>query len=503
MSKTHKVLIVGGGTAGWISAGILAASHPDVEVTVVESANTPPVGVGEGTWPTMRKTLRLMGISEADFLRASAASFKQGSQFIAWRTGDPQESYYHPFSPVADLSKNLPPVYTPKSREAPLSFAQAFCPQLSLCEFNKAPKQATMKEYQGAANYGYHLDASKFSAFLSDWCQKNLGVNHLWADVTQTHLNEEGAIRSLATLQGAELTADLFIDCTGFSARLIGQALGSPFVDKRDELFVDSALALQLPYENDMAEMASVTRSTAQQAGWIWDIGLQQRRGIGYAFSSRHTDLEEAERCLRSYAKNQDLPIKHLQFTPGYRRQPWIKNCVAVGLSAGFVEPLEASSLMLVEISAHYLAERLSFSNKAMAIVAEQFNQEMCRHWNSVVDFIKLHYILSERDSGKESCFWRDNRQEQTISASLRARLLSWQDIAPSQYDVEFRGELFSWLSYQYILYGMGQVPDSFSSMPPSFLVFCEQLNDQTAIRSQQLLSQMPGHYELLQLITR
>jgi len=221
-----------------------------------------------------------------------------------------------------------------------------------LCDHSLAPKQITTPEYAGVANYAYHLDAGKFVPFLQKHCVDKLGVTHVLDDIQGVEADEAGGIAQLLTKSGTSLPGDLFIDCSGFAALLIGRHFDVPFISCKDTLFIDKALAVQVPYETEDAPIASVTLSTAQSAGWIWDIGLNARRGVGYVYSSNHTTEEQAAGELRSYLQRNDLSYRSISINSGYRREFWVGNCVAVGLSAGFLEPLEASAIVMICLAA-------------------------------------------------------------------------------------------------------------------------------------------------------
>ncbi len=248
----RKIVIVGGGTAGWLTAGVIAARHRGrmpggFSVTLIESPTTPIIGVGEGTWPTLRTTLQRIGASETEFFRQCDAAFKQGARFARWTTGAADDYYYHPLMLPQSFSQvNLAPHWL--ARDGTLSFCDAVCPQGRICDDGLAPKTIATGEFQSVANYAYHLDAGKFATFLQKHCCEKLGVRHVLADVRHANLSEDGDIRSLDTEQAGEIEGDLFVDCTGFKALLIGETLGVPFKECSDVLFCDTALAVQIPY---------------------------------------------------------------------------------------------------------------------------------------------------------------------------------------------------------------------------------------------------------------
>lgn len=457
----RSIVIVGGGTAGWITAGVLAARFPrrgeeGVSITLVESRAVPIIGVGEGTWPTIRGTLKQIGVSETDFLRECDASFKQGTQFKHWVSGEEGDAYYHPFTLPSGFEELNSSSYWLKSKRSS-SFASSLCFQTALCERNLAPKQITTPEYAALANYAYHLDAGKFAPFLTKHCTEKLGVRHLYDDITGVVSTDEGDIKQLSLASGGSLAADLFIDCTGFAALLIGKHYRVPFVPVGSQLLIDRALAVQTPYLSEDAPIASITRSTALSSGWVWDIGLTTRRGVGYVYSSAHQSDEAALEELKRYQIAQGdspetLSYRKININSGYRREYWKGNCVAVGLSSGFLEPLEASAIVMIELSAKAIANLLPGCREGFARAAEIFNVTFRERWERIVDFLKLHYLLSRRPEP----FWADNRRAESIPDSLKNNLAYWAHHSPWHEDFSHREEVFSAASYQYVLYGMG-----------------------------------------------
>ncbi|PKG85631.1 tryptophan halogenase [Colwellia sp. 75C3] len=476
MSKSLKhVVIVGGGSAGWITAGRIAAMHNSksaqgVKVTLIESPDVNIIGVGEGTWPTMRGTLQKMGVSETDFMRECDVSFKQGAKFAKWVTGDEDDFYYHPLVlPQGyfdiDLFKywqqnNQQPSNSQNSEQSsqPKSFSAAVCFQEQLCENGLAPKLITSPEYAAIANYAYHLDAGKFAAFLKSHCINKLGVEYVSDHVGTINSTDSGDIASVNTNNHGDISGDLFVDCTGFSSLLIGKHFQVPLISKKDVLFIDTALAVQIPYEKGDDAIASHTISTAQDAGWIWDIGLPSRRGVGHVYSSKHTSQGDAENALRKYLKSsigeksEDLTFRKIDINPGIREKFWVNNCVAVGMSAGFLEPLEASALVMIELAATTISEQLPANRECMDIVAKHYNERFSYNWDRIIDFLKLHYIASKRE---DTAFWRDNKDPETIPESLQELMTLWKHRSPSEYDFSQKREVFSAASYQYVLYGM------------------------------------------------
>lgn len=506
-SRIRDVVVVGGGTAGWLTAGLIAARHsagtdPTVRVTLVESPRVGTIGVGEGTWPTMRTTLYRLGISESRFLSECSATFKQGTRFVGWVDGRDDDFYYHPFTapagfPRADLASAW------CERRGGVSFANAVSAQGMVCDRHLAPKQAQTPEYAGVLNYAYHLDAGRFAALLTDHCTKQLGVRHIQDHITGVAEADDGDIAAVETTDHGPIAGDLFIDCSGMRSLLLGQHFGVPMKDVSDVLFNDTALAIQVPYADGQDVVQSQTISTAQSAGWIWDIGLTHRRGVGYVYSSRHSDDPEAEALLRRYlaesgaVEDAELSPRKISFAPGYRREFWRRNCVAVGMASGFIEPLEASALVMVELSARMIAEELPANREVMTIVARRFNEKFSYRWARIIDFLKLHYVLSRRD---DSDYWRDNRRSPSIPDSLADLLTLWSYRPPTPADLPQIDEIFSAASYQYVLYGMGFEPEACPA-PGTERERIHKLFEENLRTANQYIEKLPANRDLLKRI--
>jgi tryptophan 7-halogenase len=501
----QQVVIVGGGSAGWLVAAVLAAAHGPaaggrLQVTLLESPDIGPIGVGEGTWPTMRDTLRAVGLPETALFRHCDAAFKQGSRFNGWVDGSAGDHYVHPFVlPQGYTEANLAAAWL--QRHADVPFADLTSVQPHLCARGLAPKQAATPEYAAVANYGYHFDAGKFGELLKQHCTQRLGVRHLLDTVEGIHSHEHGDIASLQTRQLGTVAGDLFVDCTGMASLLLGRHFGVGLLTQHHVLFNDRALAVQVPYAQPDSAIATQTLATAQHNGWIWDIGLPTRRGVGHVYSSAHTTDDAAEAALRAYVQRTGGPVdiaspRKLQFQPGYRQKFWHRNCVAIGLSAGFVEPLEASALALVELSAALLSDEMPATRAAMDIVAQRFNDTFSYRWERVIDFLKLHYALSRRT---DTDYWRDHTAAASLPERLRDLLTLWRHRPPSRRDFDRVEELFPSASYQYVLFGMGFRPEggAYTQQPGN----AEQADGyfrEAAALTRRMLPALPGHRELI-----
>ena len=464
----ERVVIVGGGTAGWLAAATLAARLPRLSVTLVEAPDIPAIGVGEGTWPTMRETLRAIGIAESEFLAECAASFKQGSRFDGWVTGGANDSYLHPFtSPPAGDLRGLLAAWREAHPNA--SFAEAMTPQAAACARDLAPRQRAMPDYSGALNYSYHLDAGAFARLLAHHATERLGVRHVAGEVVEVEAAPDGDVAALRLRSGESIAGDLFLDCTGHAALLIGGHCGARWIDRSDASPNDRALAVQAPVLAD-SPVASQTVATAHEAGWLWDIALPGRRGIGCVYASAFLADQRAEAILRDYvaakvpgADADALAPRLLRFSAGHRESFWRGNVLAIGQSAGFIEPLEASAIVMVELSLRALVENFPASRAAMDIHARRFDALFRYRWDRIIDFLKLHYALSRR----EEPYWRAQRDPVSFSPTLADQLALWRDQPPSAWDLPQVDEIFSAASQAFVYYGMGgPLPEGLASTP-------------------------------------
>lgn len=464
-NTVKEVVIVGGGTSGWITAAYLAKTlnckaKNAIKVTLVESEDIGTIGVGEGTFPTIKTTLQFLGISESEFIREADATFKQAIKFDHWqydpKTHQGRNDYFHLFdvpkgAPYFDIS----PFWLAHGQQ---DFDESVSAQTKLCRNNQAPKKITTKEFDGL-NYAYHLDAVKFARFLRKHSIEKLGVKHQVATIDKVNLDDDAFIASVETKDGQTIKGDFFVDCSGFRSLLIGETYNVDFESTQKYLFVDNAIAIQVPYPEKDSPIATHTISTAHEAGWTWDIGLSGRRGVGYVYSSAHTSHERAEQVLREYiGKNAEgLQARRIPMKTGYRTKQWHKNCVAIGLSAGFIEPLESTAIAMIELAAKLLSEEFPYSKQAFPILEKQFNDVFIYRWQAIIDFVKLHYLLSKRT---DSQFWIDNTNPASAPRSLLDKLAKWQLSPPTRNDFPSIYDIFGLESHQYVLYGMGFKPD-------------------------------------------
>ena len=498
----RRIVILGGGTAGWLAAAYFARTlKQGAATTLVESSEIGTIGVGEGTFPTIRSTLAALDVREADFIRASSATFKQGVLFEGWArepNDGVRDSYFHPFNfPFGGSEPGLLPYWIADNRAERPAFADAVTVQEQLIRAGRGPKRSEDPDFSGPMNYAYHFDAARFSGFLRDVATAS-GAIRYEGTVVAVERADNGDILAFLLADGRRVEGDFFIDCSGFRARLIGEELGARFIPCGDTLFNDRALAVQVPYHAPDTPVRSHTLATAHEAGWTWDIGLDNRRGVGYVYSSRHSTDEAAEAVLRRYVgkEMEGLSPRLLKFATGYRDRQWIGNCAAVGLSAGFFEPLESTGIMLIESALSMLGDFITTGDRnTREAAARRFNRLMLGRFERIVAFLKLHYCISQR---RDTAYWRDNTDAVSIPEDLCDLLMEWRHRPPSRFDFIVDLETFLPPSYHYILYGMGFRTELQGLTPYPDTAAAQAAFSKVRAAGQQALAHLPDHRTLL-----
>ena len=455
-----KVLILGGGTAGWMSAVSLAHAwqQHDVEITLMESASIGIIGVGEGSTPKMRRYFDALGISESEWMPKCNATYKCGIRFPKWSTRKGYRSYYHPFFSYSDEQSIRAFYHNATLRNqninVPAHPDDFFISQF-LAKTHRAPIADKASGYE--SDYAYHFDANLIGQFLKEKSMA-LGVKHLIDTVNAVAQNEAGEITHVQTESHGEIHADFFIDCTGFASVLIGKTLNVDFLPYTDLLFNDAAVALPTELPEDTT-LPSETQSTALSNGWVWKIPLTNRFGNGYVYSSSHLDKDKAEQELREHIGLHDETVeaRHLRMRVGRVDTPWCKNVLAVGLSQGFIEPLEATALMIVQETIENFIQRFAeghFTDKYQG----EFNQKINAIFDGIKDYVYLHYKLNSRD---DSDYWIENRENENTSDSLRQILDVWDRGGDLLSELKRLGNqlTYSPTSWYCILAGMGRFP--------------------------------------------
>lgn len=465
-TSVDKIAIVGGGSAGWLSAAYLAkhfqSTQPGaVQITLIESQDIGTIGVGEATIPSLRTTLKFLGIKENLFMQATSATFKQAIRFDDWLhlpTDTQRSSFYHTFQkPIMVDGESIAAYWVLSQQEQQKNYVDYATSQGQVCEAGLGPFIAGFRQQTQSLAYAYHLDAGKFATLLKE-LGKQYGVVHRVGNVTNVVTDDDGYIEHLEVSEQEILTADLYIDCSGFAAHLIEKKLGSPFSPQSSVLFCDRAVTVQIPYQQPNTPIRPFTTSTAKANGWIWDIGLEQRRGVGYVYSSQYASDSDAEQELMKYVgpEGQGLSSRTLPMRVGYREKPWVKNCIAIGLAAGFIEPLESTGIHQVEISLNRIAKLFSRSGN-LDYMAQQFNRDMTEWFEQTFDFIKMHYCLSRRT---DSDFWIDNRNPKSMPDRLCHQLEMWRTRLTNRMDLRQLRPTFGEFSYHQILFGLDFLPD-------------------------------------------
>lgn len=394
----RSILVVGGGTAGWMAATWLAGrlARQGVAITVVESAQIGTVGVGEATVPAIRDYFRDINVDEAEVLAATEGTLKLGIEFEGWNR--PGGRFFHPFGLYGMPSRGVPFHQFWLRRRAqgdptPLE-AYSLCTQMALSGLVAEPPETPPNDL-GVFNWAIHFDASLYAQFLRRKATSELGVVHVEgvvADVARD--TQSGLLTGVTLADGRRLAADLFIDCSGFRSLLLGQALGVDYEDWTHLLPCDRAVAM--PCER-VGPLSPYTRSTALAAGWQWRIPLRHRVGNGYVYSSRHISDDEAASVLAKRLEGKPLADPNfLRFTTGHRRRFWERNCIALGLAAGFMEPLESTSIVLIQSGVERLG-RLFPDRTFDPALAEEYNRVTTLEYERIRDFLLLHYVANGR----------------------------------------------------------------------------------------------------------
>jgi 2-polyprenyl-6-methoxyphenol hydroxylase-like FAD-dependent oxidoreductase len=430
MSKPNHIVVVGGGTAGWMAACLLNHawggddSHR-TQVTLIESSDIATIGVGEGSTPYMRQFFSRLGIAEKDWMPACNATYKCGISFPGWSTKPGFETYFHPFfsrldlEPAADFFTNC------NRRRRGKSIAchpNDYFVAAELARQKKAP--IPLEDLGFEHDYAYHFDAGLLASFLKRFALER-GVRHVIDTVKHVEQNQDGSLAALQTHQHGRLGADWFFDCSGFASLLIGKTLQEPFHSFADTLFNDSAVAMPSPL-NPEQPIPSETVSRAAGHGWIWRIPLTSRYGNGYVYSSKYLQPEQAEAELRKVlgAEAEGIEARHLKMRVGRVDNHWQKNCVAAGLSQGFIEPLEATAIGLIQFTIERFIdffEKGEFTDQ----YRDEFNAEVNKSFDGVKDYVSLHYRLNSR---ADTTYWTDNREQALSSPSLQRIMAAWDE---------------------------------------------------------------------------
>ncbi|MCP5396039.1 MAG: tryptophan 7-halogenase [Sphingomonadaceae bacterium] len=452
--RGQSFVIVGGGTAGWMAAAALARFATGHSVTLVESETIGTVGVGEATIPQIHLFNGALGLDEAEFVRETKASFKLGIEFDGWlREG---ASYMHAFGSVGQGIGLLPfQHYWTRAHKA------GFAKPLQRYSLNELAARA-MRMQRGRRTaqspempYAYHFDAGLYAQYLRRYAEARGVTRHEGLVSAVERDGESGDIAAVVLDDGQRIEGTFFIDCTGFRALLIEGELQSGFNDWTQWLRCDRALAV--PCEGG-GDFTPYTRSIARKAGWQWRIPLQHRIGNGHVYSSQHiSDDEAAAVLLANLDGKPTAEPKPIRFTTGMRRKQWNRNCLALGLAAGFMEPLESTSIHLIQSSISRFLAMLP-AGKVEQAMADEFNRQAEFEWTRIRDFLILHYMANERVGDP---FW-DGVREMELPETLSRKLELWRASAFIHREHE---ELFTEVGWFQVLVGQGVIPDGYNPM--------------------------------------
>jgi tryptophan halogenase len=504
------VVIVGGGTAGWMTATYLRAAFGDrVTITLVESGRVGTIGVGEATFSTIRHFFTYLGLEEHEWMPACNATYKLGIKFENWRA--PGHDFYHPFERLPVVSGFTLAEWWLRSRPG-VRFDRDCFMVATLCDRQRSPRSldgtlfeaeldevgrpyTTLTEQDTQFPYAYHFDA----ALLADYLMK-LGtrqdVRRVVDDVVDVRLDERGWIAGLRTAEHGDVAGDLFVDCTGFRGLLLNKALGEPFISFQSSLPNDRAVALRVPTDMERDGIRPFTTATAMDAGWIWTIPLYGRNGMGYVYAGDYCTPEEAERTLREFAgpAGEGLEANHIRMRVGRSRESWVKNCVAIGLASGFVEPLESTGIFFIQHGVEQLVKHFPSATWDPQLVAH-YNQLAARCLDGVREFLTLHYHAAAR---ADNAYWQQAKTRE-LSDGLVERLCLWTRKLPDADSMYPYYHGFEPYSYIAMLTGLGGVP--LTHRPALDLLDpapAQREMERVRRQAEHLAGQLPSHHQYL-----
>ncbi|MBX7495273.1 tryptophan 7-halogenase [Qipengyuania sp. 6B39] len=461
-----RVVVLGGGSAGWITACLLHHQWGERggSVTVVESPEIGIIGVGEGSTPQLKAFFEHLGIAEADWMPACDATYKLGIRFTGWSERTGCESYFHPFPGPVDLHSEPGFLHNCALRrrgvDVPAHPDDWFLAE-ALSEGRKSP--IPEENFPFGPSYGYHFDAHKLGAFLRDWATKR-GVTHRATRVEEVELTPDGDVAALLCDDGERIEGDIFVDCSGFRSLIAQQRLGAPFIPFGENLFNDRAVVMPTAHREPVKPQ---TDSIAMSGGWRWSIPLTSRVGNGYVYSSKYISDEDAEAELRKAIGMEDQgDARVLQMRVGRVADSWTGNCLAAGLSQGFIEPLEATALHIVIVTALDFA-RAYESGGFTAQNREEFNWRIAAKYEGIRDYIVAHYRLNQRS---DTAYWRDNAANHALSDDLKAMMTAWfthEDIGRLNAEQHGGNPHYANMSWHCLFAGYGTFPPQAKMQAP------------------------------------
>ncbi|MBV8687691.1 MAG: tryptophan 7-halogenase, partial [Alphaproteobacteria bacterium] len=491
----RDVVIVGGGTAGWMAAAAFARflNNGYTRTTLIESDEIGTIGVGEATIPPLITFNRMLGLNENEFLSATQGTFKLGVEFVDW--GALGNRYFHPFGFHGhDLEGvHFHQLYLRERQRRVLQDISAWSMSAVAAAHGKfARPSAEARPPLSQLLYAFHFDAGLYARYLRTYAERG-GVTRVEGKIVDTALGgEDGYVRSVTLAGGRVIEGDLFIDCSGFRGLLTEQALETGYEDWTHWLPCDRAVAVPSRYSG---EPDPFTRSTARAAGWQWRIPLQHRMGNGYVYSSAHISDDEAERTLLDNLEGEPLADpRRLAFTTGRRKLAWNRNVVAMGLASGFVEPLESTGIFFIQRGIEELVSHLHAPPDEELV--KSYNRRIAECIDGVMEFLTLHYRASDR---RDTPFWRATETEIEVPEGLAERLRLWQRRLPNRRNINPHYHGFESYSYSVMLLGLaGPLESSLPALdlidPQRALAAFEAQRARTA----RLVATLPSQYEYL-----
>lgn len=515
----RRVVIVGGGTAGWMTATYLAKTlGTRADITLVESASIPTIGVGEATFSSIKAFFDQLDLDETDWMPSCDATYKMSIRFVDWNAD--RRVFHHPFEGATSVGGfALSDWWLQLLRgRRPYDYSCFVVP--SLCDHGRSPRYldgrvfddrvqflfepdsrdrrlASLSDGESRYPYAYHFDAAKLAGFLADFGVR-LGVKRVLDTVTNVSLAPDGSIAGIETEQSGSLVGDLYVDCTGFRGLLLNQALGEPFVPYSSSLPNDRAVALRVPYASETPTINPHTTATALSAGWVWNIPLYNRVGTGYVYCSDFLSEDAAEAELREHLGDvvESAEANHIRMRVGRSRNSWVKNCVGIGLASGFVEPLESTGIFFIQHGVEELVNHFPFDDQN-DVNRLSYNSAVNQCIDGIRDFLILHYAASDRDDNE---YWR-SLKNLVIPEELADRLRVWATFAPNNKNVNPAFHGFQTYSYTCILFGLNYLPSRTRVLLESDgdgRAKAEQAFVDKQHLAQHLVSALPSHHEYL-----
>lgn len=458
MDSPLKIIILGGGTAGWMAANLFAKhwSKDQASITLIESPSIGIIGVGEGSTPSLKRFFETLGVAEQDWMPQCNATYKLNIRFQGWSPESGRNNYSHPFFSQLDLFTQDAFFVNCHTRRLGLDVhtnPEDFFINAVLAHQGKLPLASS--NFLFDMQYGYHFDSQLLGGFLADFAQRN-GVSLRKETIRNLIRGSNGDIQALQTQEGEFITGDFFVDCSGFASVIMQKTLGVKFQSFKENLFNDSAVVAPTSITD---RVPLETQSQALSAGWCWKIPLTNRFGNGYVYSSDFLTQEQAEQELRDHlGLNRDQgDCRHLSMRVGQLEQHWNHNCLGLGLSQGFIEPLEATALHLVQVAIELFIEKFTLGEFTSRYRAS-FNQLIHERFERVRDYIVAHYKLNTRN---DSDYWRANRENRNLSESLLQLLDVWYRCGDIAQEIDRQGisSHFGAASWHCLLAGYGAFP--------------------------------------------